>query len=383
LPGSGQSCSTEARATGLLSTERGRLVFNDAPAKIRAIHCLDVDAFDQAGCVSAYEVHVGEKRGCRLHFQLTRSTSGDSFTVGAFNLRADSLCPGWHDNHEGLYELDEDALSIVGPLQVKPGHEHLDWTCFEGLVRLAGSVKLTHDRLTHDRLFSRTRVVVDVESLTVRGTIGSEGLTDIPCVKKPEPKPKPKPMPKPKPEPPPKPVVPLAPKEHRLDLGASIASFEVLSRKIGDTVVFDESEIAAAGFRLRYSFTPLPPGVPFSLYAGFENGVSLGGVHHSFSTALGVGVLIPLSKRLEFQPRLGLEVNRRMIEVAEGMSVSDVGLGIEFGATARLRLGDTTALHLDYAIILRADGPPSPLDSDQDLLGGYFSRLGGGVTLTL
>jgi hypothetical protein len=398
-PAAGQSCSTEARASGSLVLARGRIVFNDSPAKIRAIHCLDVDAFDQAGCVAAYEVEVGKSRGCRLHFQLSRSKAEDVFTLQSFDMSADSLCPGWKDEYEGNYKLVEADLSGGGPLQVGTGQEHRDWACFDGLVRLDGQATLRHGSS-----FRGKAIEVRVDGLTVRGSIGSAGMVDRPCLTQPKPKPKPKPRPRPKAKPkaPPTPMVPLLPKSHRLDLGFSDASIDVPSFDLQGVAIFEDSESTASGVRVRYSYTPLPPATPISFYGGVEYGTgtiqSVGDATKltSLSAAFGMGYLISAGNRLEIHPRVGLDLNYRALEIDESpftlsgafnslnMDVSGIGVGAELGVTARMRISNFLAVHGDYAYVIRGSGPSwsAPNDTTLDLLGGSFGRVGAGLTLT-
>ena len=392
-----QTCGDEARATGTLTTDRGNITFNSTPAKIRAIHCLDVDSFDQAGCISAYEVEIGEQQGCRVRFQLSRSANKNAFAVSSFGMTTDSLCPGWKDEHEDTYELKRSNLTATGPLQVPEGHGDRATTCFKATVKIKGSMRMRAG-------FASQSLETHINGLIMKGSIGSKGLVNRPCLNKiiPRPRPRPRPKTKYKPKPRPKPKQPgsLERREYRWDFGISSTTLtpdEVLFESVA---IMASSPIESLGMRIQYSYTPLPPNLPLSFHldASYEKGSGKGPgdgsqLTHSLVSA-GAGYLFSFKRRFEFHPRVSVVANYRGLQLDDkaianttnrsGLNVdmSGFSVGLELGFTTRLRISHILAAHLGYGLTI-ANGSPvleSPSGDNLQLLEGNFSRIDAGIT---
>ncbi len=302
----GAECPGNARLSGTLETERGKIRFRTEPVHFTAGHCIDVDREDQGGCVSYYRVSTAKKRGCLLTMVLYRDPIEDVFKVRSLSFSTDSYCPGWFDDAEQMYMVTSPSLDVKATRNVRRGQEILDVACFNARVSLGGTASFRS---------SQRRLNGELKGFVVSGIARSEGKVNRRCVRKPEKQKVAKPRParspqkgktvaqgRKNPAPSPKPVVEVKRSTIRIDLGAGLSD--------GDT---------APWLQLSYGkmVTPVAQILP--------------------TPGLGVGIAISNST-FELHPRILV------------VSKADQTGGVSLGATARGFFTEHIGLHAAFNI---------------------------------
>lgn len=102
------TCGSDLLASGNLFTSGGvgtSLTFSNRPADADVTHKIDVDP-NEDGCTSSLRLAFDvADQGC--HVDLAFAVGGDPsrFLVQKLTITADSFCPGWADQDEGVYAM--------------------------------------------------------------------------------------------------------------------------------------------------------------------------------------------------------------------------------------------------------------------------------------
>ena len=157
---------------GELVTDVTALSFDQVT--VTMTHKQDIDPWED-GCIVDLVVDLGRGQGCNLRAEASGAwTAGGGLRVQALRFSADSQCPGFSDDREGVFLDIEDlgTAEIVPGTRNVPG-ENAPESCFATTVtlRLAGTL---HAEGTQD-------LVIAPSSLRVTGEFISLGSTSASC----------------------------------------------------------------------------------------------------------------------------------------------------------------------------------------------------------
>ena len=159
--------------SGALTTELGAVDFDHALVSVS--HKRDVDVYED-GCI--VEVHIDLSRGDGCHFEVTAAEKADpqgALIIQQMMLSADSQCPGFPDDKEGVYTVKgELVMGDVAPGLAKVPDSNAAESCFHSVitVRLAGLIR-------NDA--SGSELNLASSTLLVEGDFTSAGLMSASC----------------------------------------------------------------------------------------------------------------------------------------------------------------------------------------------------------
>ena len=164
-------CDTPPVAAGVLVNGVSDIDFSGEPVTAAVAHKLDIDV-EEDGCIVGARFAVRKANlGCELTLEYA-SVDGRPVTLVQAQLAADSFCPGWSDDDEGVYVLSggAPALDFVTAVPDRTARR----SCIgQAAARLVGRIELRRED-------GRTLDVV-LDGLSVTGDFWSEGDTDTTC----------------------------------------------------------------------------------------------------------------------------------------------------------------------------------------------------------
>lgn len=142
--------------------------------RVTSEHKMDVDAFED-GCLTAIRIELGKGAGCKLVVEAgeaVASTGGLRVTHIAFS--ADSQCPGFPDDREGLYDdAREMDLMLVVPDAMRVPEKNAPSACLVTNLelRLGGALRDDEGRV----------LAVGQSAIMISGELASIGSTTASC----------------------------------------------------------------------------------------------------------------------------------------------------------------------------------------------------------
>ncbi len=170
------SCPPRWQVVGSLQTGAAEVRYDGGKAVVTAAHKRDVDV-DEDGCIGRLEVTLTQSGGaCPLTLVFSRFQGGVGGLIEA-RFTADSACPGFRDEVEGVYTSAPGFAPwrYEGPREV-PG-DNVAEACL-GSVRLgfpARPVRLYRSSP------SAAELTVSLQGLMLTGDLGSQGQADAVC----------------------------------------------------------------------------------------------------------------------------------------------------------------------------------------------------------
>lgn len=171
-----ESCPPRWQVTGAVQAGPTEVRYEGGKARVTATHKRDVDVGED-GCIGRLEVTLTQAQGeCPLTLVFARFQGGVGGLVEA-RFTADSACPGFRDDVEGVYTSAPGFAPwrYEGPREV-PGH-NVPEACLPS-VRLgfpARSVRL------YRASPSAAELTVSLQGLGLTGDLGSQGQGDTTC----------------------------------------------------------------------------------------------------------------------------------------------------------------------------------------------------------
>ena len=137
-------------------------------------HKMDVDAFED-GCLTAIRIELGKGLGCKLVVEAGDAIANDGgLRVTRIAFSADSQCPGFPDDREGLYDdTREMDLMLVVPDDEKVPNQNAPSACLVTnlALRLGGALRDEAGR----------SLAVAPSVLMISGELASRGSTTASC----------------------------------------------------------------------------------------------------------------------------------------------------------------------------------------------------------
>lgn len=168
----------EPAAAGVVTTSIHDVPLDDGRAEVSFRHKRDVDPVED-GCVGRVDVSLVAAGTCTIRLQFDTSDTGMTLSFAKFT--ADSDCPGWLDDEEGLFTSGANpSVTLVGPSELP--EENVDEFCLPFELALAGDVELVEtDEFTFAPLDGGRTMTMTLDGVTVQGAARSTGNESLRC----------------------------------------------------------------------------------------------------------------------------------------------------------------------------------------------------------